>query len=85
MCTKKAFRERGIATEFIRSRTAMMKALNVPATSSAYTVIGTQKAAANVGHVESYKISYAELKTSFPTFDFSKANAEFLKICDFKA
>lgn len=63
----------------------MMKALNVPVTSTPYTVIGTQKAAANVGHEETFKVSFAELGKSFPTFDFSKSNAEFLKIYDFKA
>lgn len=85
MCTKKTFRARGIATEMIRSRAAMMKALGVPVTSSAYRVIGSQKAVEKLGHKETYKVSYAELGKSFPTFDFSKANAEFLKIYDFKA
>lgn len=63
----------------------MMKAMNVPVTSSAFTVIGTQKAATAVGHEETFKISYAELGKSYPTFDFSKANAEFFKVYDFKA
>lgn len=63
----------------------MMKALNVPLTSTLYTVIGTQKAAAAVGHEETFKMSYAELGKSFPNFDFSKSNAEYLKVYDFKA
>jgi hypothetical protein len=84
MCTRKEFRTRGLATEFIRSRTQQMKLLGVPATSSAFTVIGTQKAAAKVNHTDGYTISYAELQKKYPTFDFSKSNVEELKIMDFK-
>lgn len=84
LCTKKEFRYRGIATEFIRSLTQMMKVLNIPVTSSIYTVIGSQKAAVKAGHTETLKISYNELVKSYPTFDFSKSNAEFVKFFDFK-
>ncbi|KAG5684454.1 hypothetical protein PVAND_013688 [Polypedilum vanderplanki] len=84
MCTRKEFRNRGLATEFIRSRTQQMKLLNVPVTSSAFTVIGTQKAAAKVNHHDGWKISYDELQKKYPTFDFSKRNVDELKIMDFK-
>lgn len=84
LCTKKDFRNRGIATEFIKSRTAMMKALNVTVTSTPYTVIGSQRAAVSAGHTEAFKIPYSELAKSYPTFDFSKSNAEFIVFLDFK-
>lgn len=84
LVTKRDFRNRGIATEFIRSRTAMMKALNVPVTSTLYTVIGSQKAAEKAGHTEALKIAYTDLAKSYPSFDFSKSNAEFAKFLDFK-
>jgi hypothetical protein len=62
-----------------------MKALGISVTSSAYRVVGSQKAAEKLGHGTTYQISYADLGKAFPTFDFSKADAEFFKICDFKA
>jgi hypothetical protein len=82
--TKKAFRGRGVATEFIKSRTQMMKALNLTVTSSMYTVIGTQKAAAKAGHKEMKAIPYKGLEKSYPTFDFSKANIDAARFMDFK-
>ena len=84
LCTKKAFRTRGIATEFIKARTPMMKALGVPVTSSLYTVIGSQKAAAKAGHSVAQTIAYSELAKSYPTFDFSKSNVDSAKFLDFK-
>lgn len=84
LCTKKEFRQRGIGTEMIKARTPIMKALNVSDTSTLYTVIGSQKAAEKAGHKLTYQISYKELHEKYPTFDFSKSNAEFLKIMDFK-
>lgn len=84
LCTRKDYQKRGIGTEFIKARTAMCKALNVPVTAAGFTVIGSQKAAVKAGHIEGYKLSYAELQKKFPTFDFSKSNAEYLKIFEFK-
>jgi hypothetical protein len=84
MCTRKEFRNRGVATEFIKSRTQMMKLLDIHVTSSSYTVIGTQKAAAKAGHFDSWSISYDELQQKFPSFDFSKRNVDVYKKMDFK-
>lgn len=84
MCTKKEFRNRGVGTELIRARTAMLKAFGLQLTSTAFTVIGTQKGASKVGHSEGYSISYDDLQKKFPSFDFSKKNTECFKIMDFK-
>ncbi|KAG5684453.1 hypothetical protein PVAND_013687 [Polypedilum vanderplanki] len=84
ICIRKEFRNRGIALEFIKSRTQMMKMLNIQVTSTSYTVIATQKAAIKAGHFESYSILYKELQQKFPSFDFSKSNADMYKVMDFK-
>jgi hypothetical protein len=84
VCTRKEFRSRGVATEFIKARTPMMKLLSIQVTSSSYTVIGTQKAAAKAGHYDGYTILYEELQAKFPSFDFSKRNVDVYKVMDFK-
>jgi hypothetical protein len=84
LCTKKAYRECGIATEMIKARTQMMKAFDVTVTSTGYTVIGSQKAAEKAGHSEGYRVSYSDLQKKFADFDFSNSNAEYLKVFDFK-
>ncbi|KAG5684452.1 hypothetical protein PVAND_013686 [Polypedilum vanderplanki] len=84
VCTKKEFRNRGIATEFIKARTPMMKLLNIQVTSTSYTVIATQKAAAKAGHYDGWSISYEELQQKFPSFDFSNRNVDIYKVMDFK-
>lgn len=84
MCTKKEFRNRGVGTELIRARTTMLKKFGLQLTSSAFTVIGTQKGASKCGHTEGYSVSFDDLQKQFPTFDFSKKNTECFKIVDFK-
>jgi GNAT superfamily N-acetyltransferase len=84
MCTKKEYRNRGIGTELIRSRTNQLKALGLTLTSTAFTVIGGQKGAVKVNHTDGFQISYDDLQKKYPSFDFSKKNTEFLKIMDFK-
>jgi hypothetical protein len=84
MCTKKEFRNRGIGTELIRARTTMLEKFGLQLTSSAFTVIGTQKGASKVGHTDGYTVSFDDLQKQFPTFDFSKKNTENFKIVDFK-
>lgn len=84
MCTKKEFRNRGVGTELLRARSCMLKDFGLTLTSSALTVIGTQKGATKVGHTDGYSISYAELQKVFPAFDFSKSNTECYKIMDYK-
>jgi len=84
MCTNKDYRNRGVGTELIKSRTNQCKALGLQLTSTAFTVIGGQKGAVKANHTDGFVVSYDDLQKKFPSFDFSKKNTEFLKIMDFK-
>lgn len=78
------YRQRGIAGEFMKARIQVAKALDVKVVSSAYTAVGSQKAAEKVGFKETFSISFEELAKVFPSFDFSKVSAGNAKILDYK-
>jgi GNAT superfamily N-acetyltransferase len=82
MVTDKRFRQRGIGTEFLKARAAILKSLNLQVTSSAFTVIGSQKAAVKANYVECYSIKWTEVGEKFPAFDFSIATVDCCKIMD---
>lgn len=52
------YRGRGIATEMLKARIPLMNEIGIEVTSTCFSVIGSQKAAANAGYVEDYVISY---------------------------
>lgn len=67
MGVAREYRYRGIATEFLKARPPMMKAINVPYTVTPFTANGTQKAAEKAGYHLYYEITYAELiKLGYP-------------------
>lgn len=71
LCVNPEYRNRGIATEILKSRVPILKALDMKVTSTAFTGIGSQIAAKKAGYVDAYVISYSELEKKFPSFDFS--------------
>lgn len=79
----KPFRNRGIATEFLKARFEVMKALNITVTSTLFTVIGSQKAAARANYSDGFSIKWSELGEIFTEFDFTKSNVESCKIMDY--
>lgn len=82
LVTKKAYRYRGIATEFLKARVAILKALNVKVTSTVFTVIGSQKAAFKANYEEVLAVKWTDIAEQFPQFDFTKAECEYCKIID---
>lgn len=50
------YRYRGIATEFLKARIPMMKALGIPYTATLFTSLGTQKAAVKAGYTTYFEI-----------------------------
>lgn len=56
MGVKTQYRYRGIATEFLKARIPMMKAIGVPYTATLFTSLGTQKAAVKAGYSTYYEI-----------------------------
>lgn len=50
------YRYRGIATEFLKARIPMLKAIGVSHTATLFTAVGTQKAAVKAGYTTYYEI-----------------------------
>jgi GNAT superfamily N-acetyltransferase len=57
LCVDTMYRARGIATEMLKARAPMLKALGLKVTTTAFTGIGSQKAAQKAGYVENFVIS----------------------------
>jgi GNAT superfamily N-acetyltransferase len=73
LCVNPEYRGRGIATEILKARAPILKALGLKVTSTAFTGIGSQTAAKKAGYKEVYVIDYAEIAKKFERFDFSKS------------
>lgn len=82
--TSKNYRKRGIATEFLKARVSILKALNLEVTSTIFTVIGSQRAAKKANYDEVFSIKWMDVGKVFKDFDFTKGVAECCKILDFK-
>lgn len=83
LVTKKCYRMRGIATEFLKARIPILRALNLTVTSTVFTVIGSQKAAIKAKYFEAFVIEWTKVNEKFPAFNFKKSKNEFCKILDF--
>lgn len=84
LVTSKNYRKRGIATEFLKARIPILRALNLSVTSTVFTVIGSQKAAFNADYYETFAIKYTDVEKTVKGFDFNKRSCELCKIFDFK-
>jgi hypothetical protein len=72
LCTNPSFRDRGIATEVLKARIPMMKALGLKVTSTIYSTVGSQTAADRAGYKESFVISFRDIEKEFPNIEFFK-------------
>ena len=84
LAVKPNYRGLGIATELLKARVPLMKALDITVTASLFTTIQSQKAAEKIGFQEEFSISYEILQQNFPKFDFSIANAANCKMLSLK-
>jgi GNAT superfamily N-acetyltransferase len=73
LCVNPDYRGRGIATQILKARVPILKALGLSVTATAFTGIGSQTAAKKAGFKDAYVISYADLEKAVPGFDFSKS------------
>lgn len=64
------YRRRGIATEILRARIPLCKALKIPLTSTVFTAIGSQKPAEKIGFQTDYEIGYQELAKFYEELNF---------------
>lgn len=84
LAVKTEYRDRGIATELLKSRAPLMRSLGLSVTSSLFTTLGAQKAALKVGYTEDFSITYEVLQRKLTNFDFSCADAVDCKLLSFK-
>lgn len=75
-----AYRGRGIATALLKARISLLRCLNLKVTSTIFTSIGSQKAAASAGYEESCSVPYQEIQNAVPGLDFTDANIRDCKI-----
>lgn len=79
LCVNPEYRGRGIATEVLKARTPILKALGLTLTSTAFTGAGSQIAASRAGYTETFSITYEELQKLIPYYDFSASRARHFK------
>lgn len=63
----------------LKARAPVLEAFGLKVTSTAFTGIGSQTAAAKAGYKEVFVIKYEEIEKMFPQFDFSKSVTKFYK------
>lgn len=80
LSVSKDYRRRGIATEILRARIPLCKALEIPVTSTVFTAIGSQKPAEKIGFKVDFEISYGELANFYKEFNFNDLETCSLKI-----
>uniref|UniRef100_A0A182K8G5 N-acetyltransferase domain-containing protein n=1 Tax=Anopheles christyi TaxID=43041 RepID=A0A182K8G5_9DIPT len=73
------YRGRGIATEILRARIPLCKAVGLPLTSTCFTAIGSQVAAAKAGYEETYVVSYEDMTKVDERFVFPHINTKYVK------
>lgn len=71
LCVDKKFRGKGIATQILKARAPLMRAIGASVTSSLFSTAGAQKAAQSAGYDTNYSIDYEALQKQFPEMDFS--------------
>lgn len=54
LCVDTSYRARGIATEMLKARAALLKALGLKVTTASFSGIGSQKAAEQAGYEENF-------------------------------
>lgn len=84
LCVNTAYRRRGIATEMLKARAPFLKNLGFKVTSTEFTGIGSQKAAALAGYKVIHVRSYEEIGKDFPAFDFSESATKEFKVMAFE-
>lgn len=64
------YRGRGIATEILKARIPLCRAVGLKLTSTVFTAIGSQVPAAKVGFEETFVMEYEQLAKANPKFSF---------------
>lgn len=78
------YRGRGLATEILRARIPLCKAVGLKVTSTVFTAIGSQIPAGKVGFEDNYVMSYEELVKVDPRFEFPGIPGKYCKSMSLK-
>lgn len=73
------YRGRGIATEILRARIPLCKSVGISLTSTCFTAIGSQVAAAKAGYEETYVVSYEDMTKVDDRFVFPNVTTKYIK------
>lgn len=84
LCVVQKYRGRGIGTEMLKARAALLRCLGVKVTTTIFSTVFSQKAARKAGYEENYSISYKELSKKFVKMDFSHVINDYCKVMSLK-
>lgn len=84
LCVHKKHRCKGIATEILKARAPLMKAIGVNVTASIFSTIGAQNAASSAGFTHHFSIQYEDLEKLFSGMNFTHAYGNSCKLSAFK-
>jgi GNAT superfamily N-acetyltransferase len=84
LCVHRDYRGRGIATELLRTRAALLRAIGLKVTSTVFSTVGAQKAAYAAGYDENFCIEFEDLEKLFPSMNFSHAQGSCCKVLSLK-
>lgn len=84
LCVDGGFRHCGIATRMLNARKLLMQSINVPLTTTIFSTIGGQKAAAAANFEENFNIKYEQLERNIPGSNFSHVYGTSCKIMSYK-
>lgn len=78
------YRGRGIATEILKARGPLLKAIGLNVTTSIFSTVGAQKAALAAGYDENYSITYEMFQQALPSLNFSQFYGNSCKVLSLK-
>ncbi|XP_058839944.1 uncharacterized protein LOC131695448 [Topomyia yanbarensis] len=74
------YRGRGIATEILKARVPMCKALGIKLAAHPFSALGSQKAASNAGYRTDYEITYDDLAKLGPKYTLLNIPSKSIKL-----
>ncbi|XP_055528398.1 uncharacterized protein LOC129720748 [Wyeomyia smithii] len=83
LAVNKRYRGRGIATEILKARVPMCKALGIQLAAHPFSAIGSQKAATNAGYRTDYEITYDDLAKMGPDYTMPNIQSKSFKLMSF--
>lgn len=84
LCVKPEYRRCGIATEILKARGPLMRAIDAQLTTTVFSTVGAQKAAKAAGYEENYSIDYESFEKLIPESNFSHVYGLTCKIMSLK-